>query len=318
MYYYRFIFKAKSDILYNMPEIHRRTVVKGLLATLAAPLIPDVHQAYLDASRIAPQVVIKTAQEQMREQIQQRRQIVLSAPNPTLNAEMFPLEGCNGYVTPSEKVVPWDLDRMRIVDALYDKLPPAFHQPAMHEPPVRHHLEMVLVGPVNGVKVEKPHVSQHQFRDKASGRHVIVLSTQRFSTDEEQRDRVEREITHESTHYVTSQRLDFYNRVIAAPLGILSIEDLRLVFDKALKTVMVEDEGECGSSTGVMVEKLVTKNHIGYGATNFSEFYSVAAPKYTQGRQAFVSAYRPYLGNEKTGLFYELVGQHLFSDKEFN
>lgn len=59
------------------------------------------------------------------------------------------------------------------------------------------------------------------------------------------------------------------------------------------------------------------KSHIGYGAQNFYEFFSVGAEYYSQGRDKFVTTYEPYLGRERAEKLYDGVKQEIFKGKEY-
>ena len=285
----------------------------GFASAAVLTNLPPIETLYgLDTPK-----VLKSPSEVFKERIEARRHMTFLSPTDELNKEIFPTALCDENLM-REQVLPWDIERLRIVDELYAKLPSFYSEPAIDESGVKHFVELLLVGSRDGRPVAKPHVSQHQFRDKSSGRHRLVFSTARFKTTEEDRGGVDRIILHESTHFVTSQRLEYFNSVIANPLGIANNEDLRLVFEDALKTKSIEETDECGNPTGLMQEKVLYKNQIGYGSKNLSEFYSVATPQYFQGKDIFVNAYKPYLGKKKTELFYDLVKRYLFDMKEFN
>lgn len=66
-----------------------------------------------------------------------------------------------------------------------------------------------------------------------------------------------------------------------------------------------------------MNQALGKKSKIGYGARNFSEFFSVAAEYYLKGRDEFVRTYEPFLGKERAEKLYAGMKQEIFRGKEY-
>lgn len=64
-------------------------------------------------------------------------------------------------------------------------------------------------------------------------------------------------------------------------------------------------------------EAIETKSDMGYGATNFQEFFSTASEYYAQGKSKFVNTYKQFLGEERAMLLYEGVKRELFMGREY-
>lgn len=59
------------------------------------------------------------------------------------------------------------------------------------------------------------------------------------------------------------------------------------------------------------------KGHIGYGAQNFHEFFSVAAVYYSKGRNEFIKTYQPFLGEKRAEMFYDGMKREIFRGREY-
>ena len=72
--------------------------------------------------------------------------------------------------------------------------------------------------------------------------------------------------------------------------------------------------------TGVNDKNIKEKenDHIGYGATNFHEFFSVASEYYQDGRDEFIKKYSPFLGEEKSNQLYNRMRALIYRGKEYS
>lgn len=59
------------------------------------------------------------------------------------------------------------------------------------------------------------------------------------------------------------------------------------------------------------------ENILGYGATNFNEFFPVACQYYIHGRQHFIENYSPFLGKEAARKLFENIKNVIFDGKEY-
>lgn len=109
-------------------------------------------------------------------------------------------------------------------------------------------------------------------------------------------------ITHEFTHKVTLPNLQHYVDSILLPIGISRPEQLGDVFKipVAVRTLTL---GALG--------------HQGYGATNFSEFFSVAAEYYIKGKGAFMRSYSLFVGQDNAEKLYGGMKTEIFAGKEY-
>ena len=61
----------------------------------------------------------------------------------------------------------------------------------------------------------------------------------------------------------------------------------------------------------------IDATYLSYGATNFQEFFSVAATFYLRGHDRFVGTYEPYLGKERAEKLYEGIKREIFKEIEY-
>ncbi len=72
--------------------------------------------------------------------------------------------------------------------------------------------------------------------------------------------------------------------------------------------------GDIASLSGVPG---VNTAYLSYGATNFQEFFSVAATFYIGGQDRFVGTYEPFLGKERSEKLYAGMKREIFRGKEY-
>lgn len=111
-------------------------------------------------------------------------------------------------------------------------------------------------------------------------------------------------VTHELIHRFTNTEGGFEKYVdsILKPIGL----DDTAAFKEAFKDILVSP-----------TTPTTRKNQIGYGATNFSEFFSVAGEVYLGGKDIFVKVYERFLGKERAEKLYNGMKQEIFRGKEY-
>lgn len=117
-------------------------------------------------------------------------------------------------------------------------------------------------------------------------------------------------LVHELTHSITSLVYAFRNseQQLKDLVQLHTTDELR----QAFTSIITEDD------TDLKPYRIKSwRTHIGYGASNFDEFWSVAAEYYIDGKSTFVREYTPYLGPERTERFYKGLREILFEEREY-
>lgn len=109
-------------------------------------------------------------------------------------------------------------------------------------------------------------------------------------------------IVHEFTHRITTPNIHQYVDSILAPIGITQAEQLKDIFKIPVVAHAV--------TFGML-------GHQGYGATNFMEFFSVAAEYYVKGKGAFMRSYLFFVGQDNAEKLYEGMKTKIFEGKEY-
>lgn len=179
--------------------------------------------------------------------------------------------------------VDWDSPHLEFLLQALLKLPPYFYTPQVIDGKIyKRRFALVDYTPqtVGG------------WCDCSNQSHQLIALVNKYTVDDPNWTR--KSLIHELTHAVTQPNIQLYIDGIAKPLGLNTEDDLHQVFASA------NDD-----------------HQIKYGATNFYEFFSVAATNYVDGTETFIKAYEYYLGKEKTELFYISMKKLLFRGKEY-
>ena len=107
--------------------------------------------------------------------------------------------------------------------------------------------------------------------------------------------------------YVSKALLDYYGEKYFAQ------ED----YDATIDYVRNHNVTVLVSGAEKTVRQKDPHNPIGYGATNFNEFFSVGSQLYSVGKDQFMKSYLPYLGEDRARKFYDFVKINFFEGREY-
>lgn len=249
-------------------------------------------------------------------ELQQRFDVAFLSPSPEDIQILARQSGC-GSSAKRERLMQWSDKALDVVEATMERLPGGLYAPALNDDAEPHYLELALVDfpIIDRLNRREQPKSKGRHARLEQGRHVVVLPRSKMHLTGVSLEEARKLILHEIAHYKTSIRRKHYIDSVCEPVGVGNLDDLRLVFDSELSTTFEPDGDECSETPGEPREKLKHKSHVGYGATDYGEFFSIAAEYYADGEDDFKKIYRPFF-RKKTGLFYDLIREHIFDGQE--
>lgn len=283
-------------------DLSRRAFILGALSTAAAVFvdstiahIPGLNAIYSVDSSGELHPILEVGRSKP---IWETLESGTMGENPQKYTEVLKNMGIH-LITPSEGTSRWtnaageimefdDLDTPSaklIVDVL-SELPPLFYSPRINLNGEKYPLNLGFSRKEISLCICDP-------RSQA----IVVLNKSDLEYTFFNRKGRESIIVHELTHYVTTPRINEFVKNILSPLGIATELQLRDIFKNAIET----DSGR----------------GLGYGASNFWEFFSVSASEYWFGKKGFLESYTPYMGTAKTLLLYNNLRDKLFAGSEF-
>lgn len=197
--------------------------------------------------------------------------------------------------------VDWDGPRLKALEGALSILPEQFYTPAHYDNQNRP-LTFSLYENVYGAKARALSI----YNEIELGKSDLV---QTWFNQLSSKKTIIHEITHTETGHGFSDKAERLKQVA----GIRNISELRRTFASVIseyKDPHLEylEELKLASWT----------DHIGYGASNFDEFWSVSAEYYIEGRESFIKKYSPFLGPDKAVLFYDGLRDQLFYQVEYS
>lgn len=211
--------------------------------------------------------------------------------------------------------IDWDSPRLIGLDATLSQLPPRFYSPSIFDMP-EHRLRFSLYGDkFSSIRA----IACYSILE-----NEVAFSKSGLGQNFNERLRSNQVIVHELTHYVTGGISNFdtagtYHykegfREAAKNLQVLTglsdITSLRYTFRSVITETRDSD------LKNMELESWTTQ--LGYGASNFMEFWAVAAEYYFLGRESFTNTYSPFIGQELAVKFYQGLKDDLFEGSEYS
>lgn len=202
--------------------------------------------------------------------------------------------------------ISWDAPRLVALGSTLDILPPNFYSPSI---PYNNKLE-----PLKFSLYEDYAVTSNSAAEYDAIRHEINLI--RFWLNQTRpnqlasKQKVVHELTHAATNIVIDNNGITFNeseKRLKSSIEIQTQDQLRDTF----RSIITEED----DPLSIHLKKWT--GHVGYGASNFREFWAVAAEYYVAGADEFITQYQPFLGEKRSLKLYEGLKDELFQGREY-